>query len=150
MSDTLIVVEQEPKVIETGEDEVRIEVDSSDLTLLAESTAVELKAEPSGIVLLSEDSPITLVVSERGDPGPRGLQGIRGVPGAAGSAPQSYEHTQASAASTWLITHNLGYRPNVAVVDSGESLIEGDVTYLSVNQVSVEFAFPFSGNAYLS
>ena len=62
-----------------------------------------------------------------------------------------YQHTQSSASATWTITHNLGYYPaGVAVVDSGGSTCLGDVTYLSVNALMVNFAAAFSGSAYLS
>ena len=62
----------------------------------------------------------------------------------------SYVHTQSGAASTWTITHNLGFYPAVAVVDSGGSLVIGDVTYISTNTLSVSFTASFGGKAYLS
>jgi hypothetical protein len=62
-----------------------------------------------------------------------------------------YQHTQSAASATWTITHNLGYYPaGVAVVDSGGSTCLGDVTYLSLNALMVNFAAAFSGSAYLS
>ena len=62
----------------------------------------------------------------------------------------SYVHTQSGSASTWTITHNLGYYPAVSVVDSGGSLVIGDVTYISTNTLSVSFTASFGGKAYLS
>lgn len=62
----------------------------------------------------------------------------------------SYIHTQSVSASTWTINHNLGYYPAVSVVDSGESLVIGDVTYISTNTLSVSFNASFGGKAYLS
>jgi hypothetical protein len=62
----------------------------------------------------------------------------------------SYTHTQSVSASTWTINHNLGYYPSVSVVDSGESLVVGDVTYISTNTLSVSFNASFGGKAYLS
>lgn len=62
----------------------------------------------------------------------------------------SYTHIQVVAASTWTINHNLGYYPAVSIVDSGENLVMGDVTYISSNTLSVSFNASFGGKAYLS
>lgn len=61
-----------------------------------------------------------------------------------------YTHTQGTSASTWTITHNLGYYPSVTVVDNGDNVVIGDVSYISPNQVSVSFSASFGGKAYLS
>lgn len=75
---------------------------------------------------------------------------ILGSPGATGGTGGSYVHTQATAASTWLIDHNLGFYPNVTVVDSSGDQVEGTVTYTTLNQVRVMFSAAFAGLAYLS
>lgn len=62
----------------------------------------------------------------------------------------SYIHTQSVSASTWVVTHNLGFYPAVTVVDSGENVVIGDVTYTSVNSLSISFTAAFGGKAYLS
>lgn len=64
--------------------------------------------------------------------------------------PQAYTHTQGAPANPWVITHNLGFRPNVIVIDSGGSVVEGDITYPTVNQMQIAFSGAFSGVAYLS
>lgn len=61
-----------------------------------------------------------------------------------------YTHTQSSPSTTWTITHNLGYHPSVTVVDSAQTVVIGDVTYVSDNQLIVSFSVPFGGKAYLS
>lgn len=61
-----------------------------------------------------------------------------------------YTHTQSSPSTTWTITHNLGYHPSVTVVDSADSAVIGDVTYVSENQLIVTFSVAFGGKAYLS
>lgn len=58
--------------------------------------------------------------------------------------------TQSSPASVWTIVHNMDGFPNVSVVDSSGSVVEGDVTYDTANQVTVAFTAAFSGTAYLS
>jgi hypothetical protein len=62
----------------------------------------------------------------------------------------SYAHTQSVASATWTITHNLGYRPAVSVVDSGGNYVIGDVNYISANSLTISFSSPFGGSAYLS
>ena len=61
-----------------------------------------------------------------------------------------FVHTQASASTTWSITHNMRFFPNVSIVDSAESKVIGEVTYISQNALTVTFSHSFSGKAYLS
>lgn len=63
---------------------------------------------------------------------------------------QRYVHTQSSASSTWTITHALGGRPSVTVVDSAGTVVIGEVGYNSNTTVVVSFTTPFSGFAYLT
>jgi hypothetical protein len=63
----------------------------------------------------------------------------------------SYVHNQSVSASTWTITHNLNYYPGgVSVIDSGETVVVGDITHLSTNSFTVSFSTPFSGKVYVS
>lgn len=63
----------------------------------------------------------------------------------------SYEHTQGVAASVWTITHNLGFNPNVTVIDSSGTIYEGEIAYnTNRNSLTVTFTAAFSGKAYLS
>ena len=59
-------------------------------------------------------------------------------------------HTQSSASSTWNITHELGGRPSVTIVDSAGTVVVGDVVYNSNTSITVTFSAPFSGFAYLT
>ena len=82
-------------------------------------------------------------------PGTAGLTVNSGVAGA--SSPHgTYTHNQASPSSTWVITHNLGCRPSVTIVDSGGNAQIGEVLYNSDNQITVTFAAAFGGFAYLN
>jgi hypothetical protein len=66
------------------------------------------------------------------------------------AATQRYTFTQQIAASTWVITHTLGGKPQVTIVDSADTVVIGDVTYNSNSQITVSFTSPFSGYAYLT
>jgi len=82
--------------------------------------------------------------------GPQGPAGPAGAPGAAGASGGFFTFTQASPASTWTITHNLGYRPNISVVDSAGSQVEGETVWTDNNNLIITFSGAFSGVAYLS
>lgn len=88
----------------------------------------------------------TINVSAPGPQGPVGPQGPEGE----SRAFATYTHTQASASSTWVITHNLDCKPSVTIVDSGGNVQIGEILYDSNNQVTVQFAVAFGGYAYLN
>jgi hypothetical protein len=69
--------------------------------------------------------------------------------GAAGNT-RRHVHTQASPSTEWVITHTLGGKPSVTVVDSADTLVIGEVKYDSNTQVTVSFTAAFSGFAYLT
>ena len=60
-----------------------------------------------------------------------------------------YVHTQASAASVWTVTHNLGYFPNVRVVIDGSN-VTADIDDVNDNQLLINHDAARSGVAYLS
>jgi hypothetical protein len=62
----------------------------------------------------------------------------------------NYVHSQGVPASQWVITHNLGKKSSVTVVDSADQVVIGQVTYNSVNQVTLDFQGSFSGKAYFN
>ena len=82
-----------------------------------------------------------------GVPGQRGPQGPKGDKGDPGS---TFSFTQNAVSSTWSITHNMGFNPNVTTVDSAGTAIEGTVTYNSANALTITFGIATSGKAYLS
>lgn len=62
----------------------------------------------------------------------------------------NYTHTQISSSQTWTITHGLNKRPSVTVVDDGDNVILGDIQYINENELTINFASPISGKAYLN
>ena len=101
-----------------------------------------------------------------GSPGATGATGPTGATGATGSAgatgptgPQgpagatqvvAYTHIQNAVSYNWIITHNLGFYPNAVVTDSAGTVVEGDLSYASVNQMTITLSHAISGYAYLS
>lgn len=66
------------------------------------------------------------------------------------NAGRSYVHTQDIPATEWIVHHNLGYYPNVALVDTSGEVIESEVSYVDENTVRVEHYYAVGGNAYCS
>jgi len=70
--------------------------------------------------------------------------------GSGTSNTRRHEHTQGQASTTWSITHTLGGKPQVTIVDSADTHVFGEVQYLSNTQLQVTFSAAFSGKAYLT
>ena len=101
-----------------------------------------------------------------GTQGTQGTAGLQGISGAAvdntDDVPEgltnkyftvgrvSYEHMQGAASNSWTITHNLGFKPNVTVIDSAGNIVEGEIAYTNTNSLTVSFQSAFSGTAYIS
>ena len=66
------------------------------------------------------------------------------------SADKHYIHMQSIANATWTINHNMGKKPSVTVVDSGETTVYGEVNYTNLNSLTITFKSAFSGKAYLN
>lgn len=62
----------------------------------------------------------------------------------------TYVHHQGSASATWTINHNLGFFPNVEIVNSAGVAVVGDYQFVNVNTIVATFTDPFAGKAYLS
>ena len=63
---------------------------------------------------------------------------------------KTFVFTQGVPASTWNIVHNLGKFPSVSVVDTADSSVFGDVTYVNNNELTVAFSATFAGKAFLN
>jgi hypothetical protein len=85
-----------------------------------------------------------------GNQGPQGLQGNQGPKGDKGESGGDYTHNQGSVASTWYVTHNLGFNPSVNVTDSAGTVVDAEIWYNNINTLEVRFTVGISGKAYLS
>lgn len=147
-TNTVTVVEEAPPEtveVATGATVILTETEPDTLVELAPETVVEIlqlgaqgMSGPPGEA--GEEGP-------QGETGPEGPEGPPGPPGPAGG---TYIHHQTVPAATWTIVHNLSYFPNVAVVDSADTEVEGVVSYIDGNQLKIDFSAGFAGRAYLS
>ena len=65
-------------------------------------------------------------------------------------ATKVYTYAQRSSSNKWVVEHNLNKYPSVTVVDSAGTVVLGDVTYDSLNKLTISFKGYFSGKAYLN
>jgi hypothetical protein len=115
---------------------VEIVVTPSPTTTVTVSPSVTPSTAPSEVIVYE------------GQPGPKGDKGDPGEPGETQTI--SFIHTQNAVSSTWSITHNLGFYPNVQAQDSSGTTIEGSMRYVNANQLTIEFSVGTTGTAYLS
>jgi hypothetical protein len=67
-----------------------------------------------------------------------------------GTQELGYVHIQEVSSNTWTINHGLGFIPNITVVDSAGTVVEGSYNYQDSDTVILTFIGGFSGRAYLS
>ena len=61
-----------------------------------------------------------------------------------------YTHDQITPSTTWVITHNLGrWYPDVQILDSANSIVIGDISHQSANQLTITFSAAFAGKAFV-
>lgn len=76
--------------------------------------------------------------------------GSGGGGGTSEGGDKNYMHYQSVASDEWTIVHNLGKFPSVTVIDSANRQIEGEISYISLNEVRITFTASFSGRASLN
>ena len=102
--------------------------------------------QPAAFQLTVQPPAETVTVLQVGQ-GPSGPKGDKGDTGQAGS---THEHHQTTAASTWTVNHNLGFRPAVTILSVGGAQMLAEVIHASLNQVLVYFDEPMTGLAVCS
>jgi len=99
---------------------------------------------------LSVDRTLSLV-NDQISPGPGRHYATDGA-GAKGwqiIASNRFTFAQASPLKTWVINHNLGFRPRVAIDNLAGQAVMGDVFATGINSIEIRFGAPVAGVAYL-
>jgi len=65
-------------------------------------------------------------------------------------ADKHHSHSQGVPAAMWTVIHNMGKYPSLTVIDNEGNELEGDVTHLDYNQLTITFSAPVSGRAELN
>lgn len=63
---------------------------------------------------------------------------------------QNYTHDQQVPSTSWVIDHNLGFYPNIIIIDSTGEQVMGDVAFNTINRVTLTFSSAIFGIAQLS
>lgn len=63
---------------------------------------------------------------------------------------KTFVYNQAISSNVWEIKHDLDKYPAVTVVDSGGSVVVGEIVYIDKNNVRITFTSAFSGKAYFN
>jgi len=109
---------------------------------------ITLNVSEENVIVSVTEQPVEVTI---GFSGPQGPKGDKGDNGDVQIEDLSYVHTQNVASSSWSVTHGLGFIPNITVIDSAGSVVEGSYAYSEDgNTVTLSFSSPFSGKAYLS
>jgi hypothetical protein len=105
------------------------------VTVVEQPTTVTITDDDGGstTVTINDESATVITAAEQGPQGP---------PGESGDA--NFTQSFTSAASV-TVNHNLGKYPAVTVMDSAGDEVEGDIDYVSINTIRLNFSAPFSG-----
>ncbi len=106
---------------------------------MANVVTVQIIENTSNVIVNEEQ--VDIIIGETGPQGPSGQVNPSDL---------GYVHNQNVASSTWTISHGLGFIPNITVVDSAGSVVEGSYNYPNSSTVVLTFSGAFSGKAYLS
>ena len=63
---------------------------------------------------------------------------------------KEYVHNQSTPANVWSIEHNMGFYPNILIIDSTGEQVIGNTVFDSINKVTLSFSVAIFGKAYLS
>ena len=66
------------------------------------------------------------------------------------SGDKTFVYDQAVPATTWTVQHGLNKFPSITVVDTGDTVVIGNYTYVDNNNAILEFSAAFAGKAYFN
>lgn len=116
------------------------------VNVLQTEAVVKIQESPTIVKAVETPSKVVKIVTA----GPQGPKGDTGATGPKGDPSAFYIHSQAAPSTTWTMTHNLGFKPSVELLDTGSQEIEGDVVHTSQNVCIASFSLPIAGFARLN
>ncbi|MFI8942742.1 hypothetical protein [Streptomyces syringium] len=75
---------------------------------------------------------------------------VTGPPGPVGPPGATYQHTQGTPAATWQVNHQLGYRPNISIINGAGRVVYADIEHSTTNLAVITFPTAFAGTATCS
>ena len=151
---TVSIIEQ-PTIVSVNETSVSVVINEQIVTLDLGVTGPQGPrgnsllngvGEPTLSIGINGDFYIDIIANELYGPKTTGSWGI----GIKLTQDQGYVHEQIASATTWTINHNLDFVPNITVVDTFGTVVEGSYDYPNDTTVVLNFSSPFSGKAFLS
>lgn len=127
-------------ILKLVDESPRLKIDKKVANVTITPEQIILKTLPENKTLRVEQVEIKLFT--------RGFQGPVGPQGSSGDL--HYIFNQLSPLTTWNIVHNLNKYPSVTIVDSADSVVIGNITYINPNILTVSFSSGFAGTAYLN
>lgn len=132
---------------------LRREDSDYDVVLVVEDPQVRVVTKQTAVIVQSWPERVVIPAGPLGPPGPFGPAGPAGPTGPQGptglAGGETYLHTQAAPAATWVIPHVFGRLVNVVLVDDIGEIFLADIAQ-SEGLVSVTFPTPTTGRALLS
>ncbi len=159
MSDIQALIRTQKIIVKPGTNTVNVLVKTQRIVVPSDTPegSITVVAKVQHIVVRQGVSVSVVNAGPVGPGGPRGLIGVEGPPGEVGpsgppgSGVSAFVFKQEIPSETWTVIHTLGYRPaGIVVEDTGGSEVEGDVTFLDVNTLVLNFSSAFGGTVYLS
>ena len=145
-----VLIEEQNISTSIIDDSIGINVEEQNITVQINETPVYVTTVDDAVSVNIIEEDLVIHIDALGPQGPSGIDGIAGPQGYMGVNDVSYTHNQDVSASTWVINHNLDFQPNITIVDSAGTVVEGDYTYTNSTTVIAEFNGGFAGKAYLS
>lgn len=143
-----VSVEQIPALIASFENDNYIVVLDQTPTV---SAYVDASPTDAYTVVSEQRQGLVGATGQTGTTGATGTAGTNGTNGTNGiDGDKTYVHTQSSAASVWNVNHNLNKFPSVTVVDSGNSVVLGDIQYVDANNLNIFFSSAFGGKTWIN
>jgi hypothetical protein len=145
-----------PTAIVVTANQTVVEVADTEATATVQENALNLSVAPSGTtVAVAVPTVEVIAVGMQGPQGIQGPVGATGAPGATGAmglpglAGGVVVFTQSTPSASWTINHNLGFIPEVVVLDSANDMVEGDIDYVNNDTLILTFSAAFAGTAYV-
>jgi hypothetical protein len=129
---------------------VNLSIETASVAIVEQGSKVILQPKEIGGLLIEGKSNTTIVQPQSASSAvitAQGPQGPQGPVGPAGGAGATYVYQQVSPSTSWVVNHNLGFKPSVELLDTGSQEIEGDVVHASVNQAIITMSPPTAGTA---
>lgn len=122
---------------------------TEEIKIVQEVNSIELTPQINTVTVATEG--VQGPPGEAGAAGAQGPQGIQGPAGPAGDPGTVSKRMEVGIpTAVWNLQHDLGFYPNVIAQDYGGNSLEGDISYNSLNNLTITFVMEVSGYAYLS